>query len=107
MKNPKILLFPLVRDLKPSEKCTNSAHARCFKNGAVATDDERCSVVGANILRKGGSAADAAIATLLCQGQGLPDISFANDLSLIPQSCKSQLAMQPLGTPLYNRNISL
>ena len=24
MKNPKILLFPLVRDLKPSKKCTNS-----------------------------------------------------------------------------------
>ena len=24
MKNPKILLFPLVRNLKPSKKCTNS-----------------------------------------------------------------------------------
>ena len=72
---------------EPTEKCTNSAHARCFKNGAVATDDERCSVVGANILRKGGSAADAAIATLLCQGEGSTDISFANDLPLILQCC--------------------
>ena len=62
---------------EPTEKCTNSAHARCFQNGAVATDDARCSVVGANILRKGGSAADAAIATLLCQGPGSPDLSFA------------------------------
>ena len=66
---------------EPTEKCTNSAHARCFQNGAVATDDARCSVVGANILRKGGSAADAAIATLLCQGQGSPDLSFAGHYS--------------------------
>ena len=60
---------------EPAEKCINSAHAKCFQNGAVATDDARCSVVGGNILRKGGSAADAAIATLLCQGQGSSDKS--------------------------------
>ena len=50
-------------------------HTPNASNGAVATDDARCSVVGANILRKGGSAADAAIATLLCQGQGSSDES--------------------------------
>jgi len=50
------------------ETCRESKHGKCYKNGAVATDDERCSVVGANLLRKGGSAVDAAIGTLVCQG---------------------------------------
>lgn len=36
--------------------------------GAVAADEPRCSEVGANVLREGGSAVDAAIATALCLG---------------------------------------
>ena len=36
--------------------------------GVVAADDARCSEVGASILRKGGHAVDAAVATALCVG---------------------------------------
>uniref|UniRef100_A0AAQ6A539 Glutathione hydrolase n=1 Tax=Amphiprion ocellaris TaxID=80972 RepID=A0AAQ6A539_AMPOC len=37
-----------------------------FSNAAVAADSERCSEVGRDILRSGGSAVDGAIAALLC-----------------------------------------
>ncbi|XP_065849311.1 glutathione hydrolase 3 [Euphorbia lathyris] len=36
--------------------------------GVVAADDRRCSVIGADILRQGGHAVDAAVATALCVG---------------------------------------
>ena len=39
-----------------------------YEHAAVATDAAQCSVVGADILRSGGSAVDAAIASLLCVG---------------------------------------
>lgn len=38
------------------------------RNGAVATDDRRCSRIGKDILREGGHAADAAVAAALCLG---------------------------------------
>ncbi|OMJ20702.1 Gamma-glutamyltranspeptidase 1 [Smittium culicis] len=38
------------------------------KNGAVATDEARCSQIGVNALKEGGSAVDAAIASALCVG---------------------------------------
>ncbi|KAL9670677.1 hypothetical protein QQ045_008234 [Rhodiola kirilowii] len=38
------------------------------EKGAVAADDGRCSKVGAFILKKGGHAVDAAVATALCLG---------------------------------------
>ncbi|KAJ2725324.1 hypothetical protein GGI07_001332 [Coemansia sp. Benny D115] len=38
------------------------------KNGAVATDEPHCSVIGADILRAGGNAVDAAVASTLCIG---------------------------------------
>ncbi|XP_020211245.1 glutathione hydrolase 1 [Cajanus cajan] len=37
-------------------------------NGAVATDDRRCSRIGLKILREGGHAVDAAVAASLCLG---------------------------------------
>ncbi|NXO77955.1 GGT5 hydrolase, partial [Sitta europaea] len=46
------------------------SQARCgaqqYLRGAVAADTERCSLVGRNILKSGGSAVDAAIAGLIC-----------------------------------------
>ena len=36
--------------------------------GAVATDDKRCSEAGLNVLKNGGNAVDAAVASLLCLG---------------------------------------
>jgi gamma-glutamyltranspeptidase/glutathione hydrolase/leukotriene-C4 hydrolase len=39
-----------------------------FEHAAVAADHELCSKVGSVILKKGGHAVDAAIATALCVG---------------------------------------
>ena len=36
--------------------------------GAVACESEICSTIGINILREGGNAADAMVATVLCVG---------------------------------------
>ena len=38
------------------------------RNGAVATDDGRCSKIGMAVLREGGHAIDAAVAATLCLG---------------------------------------
>lgn len=38
------------------------------KNGAVASDDGRCSVIGKDVLKEGGNAIDAAVAASLCLG---------------------------------------
>lgn len=37
-------------------------------HGGVATNGKECSDIGASILQKHGSVADAAIATMLCEG---------------------------------------
>lgn len=39
-----------------------------YRHAAVASDNAECSKVGRNILKKGGSAVDAAVATTLCVG---------------------------------------
>ncbi|KAJ2709456.1 hypothetical protein H4R19_004242 [Coemansia spiralis] len=38
------------------------------RQGAVATDEPRCSAIGADVLRDGGNAVDAAVASALCIG---------------------------------------
>lgn len=40
-----------------------------FKHAAVAADNVQCSKVGSDVLKDGGSAVDAAIASLLCLGE--------------------------------------
>lgn len=37
-------------------------------HGAVATDDRRCSDIGMRVLRQGGNAVDASVASALCLG---------------------------------------
>ena len=41
---------------------------KCFEKAAIASDDDRCSAIGAEIMKTGGSAVDAMIATMLCDG---------------------------------------
>ncbi|KAJ2007866.1 hypothetical protein H4R26_000534 [Coemansia thaxteri] len=38
------------------------------RRGAVATDEPRCSAIGVDVLREGGNAVDAAVASTLCVG---------------------------------------
>ena len=35
------------------ETCKETQYGKCYKNGAVTTDDDRCATVGANLLKKG------------------------------------------------------
>ena len=42
--------------------------ARTYKNGAVSSDSDICSKVGANVLKEKGNAVDSAVATIFCLG---------------------------------------
>uniref|UniRef100_A0A8C2B536 Glutathione hydrolase n=2 Tax=Cyprinus carpio TaxID=7962 RepID=A0A8C2B536_CYPCA len=53
-----ILIISLIHSLRPSDNC--------YKKAAVAADAVTCSEIGKDMLKRNGSAIDAAIATLLC-----------------------------------------
>lgn len=69
-----LTVFPQIGYSKPVEShyppLTKPIQTRQFSNnlGAVACESEICSTIGVNILREGGNAADAMVATVLCVG---------------------------------------
>jgi gamma-glutamyltranspeptidase/glutathione hydrolase/leukotriene-C4 hydrolase len=46
----------------------NPAYLIEAKHGAVASENKRCSVIGVDVMKEGGNAVDAAIATTFCVG---------------------------------------
>ena len=54
--------------LSESSSSASDQSSGTYKTAAVATDAAQCSTVGVGILKKNGSAVDAAIASLLCVG---------------------------------------
>ncbi|XP_030378608.1 scoloptoxin SSD14 isoform X2 [Scaptodrosophila lebanonensis] len=64
---PALALNPLLGTPDTEDENFNSKLG-VFKRAAVCSDKETCSQIGSNILSRNGSAVDAAIATLLCNG---------------------------------------
>ncbi|CAG8502504.1 8218_t:CDS:10 [Paraglomus occultum] len=65
-----VILFALVglRDVKQKTQPIKPVGLIIAKNGAVASEEIHCSNIGVDILKAGGSAVDAAIASQLCIG---------------------------------------
>lgn len=62
------LVLGLGLGLGLTSSSSNGKSSGTYKHAAVATDAGKCSEVGVEILKKSGSAVDAAIASLLCVG---------------------------------------
>jgi hypothetical protein len=59
----------LLRGTRPSYDISrNPAYLIRADHGAVATENERCSMIGVQVLKDGGNAVDAAISASLCTG---------------------------------------
>ncbi|GMI98064.1 gamma-glutamyl transpeptidase 1 [Hibiscus trionum] len=64
-----VLLSPAASELSGLSDSTKRRREEIVaRRGAVATDDGRCSKIGADVLRVGGHAVDAAVAASLCLG---------------------------------------
>lgn len=66
---PAFLFLLLQIPLSSSEASVNDRRERIVaKNGVVAADDGRCSIIGKDVLREGGHAIDASVAVAFCLG---------------------------------------
>ncbi|XP_032675848.1 scoloptoxin SSD14-like isoform X2 [Odontomachus brunneus] len=63
-QSDEILMPPDPENLQPP----SWSELRTFKNGAVCADGAPCAVIGKSILEQNGSAVDAALAALICNG---------------------------------------
>ncbi|XP_011636306.1 glutathione hydrolase 1 proenzyme-like [Pogonomyrmex barbatus] len=63
-----IVIFTHNSDVKCGPKFISSSELGRYKKGAVTTNGQECSRIGADILSRNGSAVDATIAALLCEG---------------------------------------
>src|SRR6266511_3013593 len=63
--NPGSSRTPVSANTLPQRNPSYLIRAR---NGAVASENRRCSVIGVDVLKDGGNAVDAAIATTFCTG---------------------------------------
>ena len=52
----------------PHHNHRNPAYLIKARNGAVASENKRCSDIGVDVLKEGGNAVDAAVATTFCIG---------------------------------------
>lgn len=99
----------------PNENCPTGN----YKRAAVAADSERCSDIGRDMLRRGGSAVDAAIAALICtslvnpQSMGLGGgsiftimdkagkVTVFSSRETVPKSFKQDLLKDCMNGPLF------
>ena len=78
-----ILLATATFFLSPQQsRSRNPAYLIRVHNGAVASENKRCSDIGVDVLKDGGNAVDAAIAATLC-------IGVVNMFSLVPEIIRS------------------
>ncbi|XP_061178533.1 glutathione hydrolase 1 proenzyme-like [Saccostrea echinata] len=77
-----------------------------INTGAVVSDNVACSNIGRDFLLRGGSAADAAIATLLCNGVVTPhSMGVGGGLFIVYYDAKSQKAVYISGRERAPKNI--